>query len=86
MVSVCLGFQFFTGFTRTVGEFAANPYLLNIVGGDVMTSATEIGLESVTGELITDFSISEIDVLQDEYRKVAATPPMSLLTSLGGDS
>ena len=74
MVSVCLGFQFFAGFTRAVGEFAANPYLLNSVGGDVIPSANEIGSESVTGELITHFSISGIDVQQDEYRKVAATP------------
>ena len=43
-------------------------------GGDVIPSANEIGSESVTGELITHFSISGIDVQQDEYRKVAATP------------
>ena len=36
--------------------------------------ANETGLESVTAELITHFSISEIDMQEDEYRKVAATP------------
>lgn len=62
MVRVCLGCQFPTGFTRTLGEFAANRYLLNSVGIDEIPGANEIGLASVTGELSTHFSISEIDM------------------------
>lgn len=85
MVRVCLGCQFLTGFTRTIGAFAANRYLLNSVGVDEIPGASEIGLASVTGELSTHFSISEIDMQQDEYRKVAAIA-VSLLKSLGGDS
>ncbi len=61
MVRVCLGWPFLTGFTRKIGEFAANRYLLNSVGVDEIPGANEIGLASVIGELSTHFSISEID-------------------------